>query len=348
MNKKNRIIKPFPRCPALDGYHCQTNSLAKIFYHHGYNLSEDMLLGLGSGMGFIYWFTKGNNPFVGGRGNLKNFFYDIGQRTGTEIKIKSTSSPKKAQDALLKDLTEQKPVMLYGDMGYLPWFTFGGDYHFGGHTFIICGFDGKNGILVSDIDQKSCGLKKGFYHPFDLAGLMTARDSKFKPFPPKNTYLAFNFHNFHYPNPSDIISALNQAAVSMLDPPIKNMGIKGIRHTAKEIIKWPQVFTKKELKFNLFSLYVFIEVAGTGSGSFRYMYARFIMEAAKILKMDALEKIAEKINQSGQLFTKTGLIFKDFKVDDSLQEKIKEASKKLLAISELEEQAFITLLKIIR
>jgi hypothetical protein len=35
--------------PALDGYHCQTNSLAKIFHYRGDPLSEDMLLGLGGG-----------------------------------------------------------------------------------------------------------------------------------------------------------------------------------------------------------------------------------------------------------------------------------------------------------
>ncbi len=48
-------LEPFPNCPALDGCHCVTNSLAKIFHHAGHPLSEEMLLGLGAGMGFIYW-----------------------------------------------------------------------------------------------------------------------------------------------------------------------------------------------------------------------------------------------------------------------------------------------------
>ena len=51
-------IEPFPNCPALDGCHCVTNSLAKIFNHSGHPLSEEMLLGLGAGMGFIYWQMK--------------------------------------------------------------------------------------------------------------------------------------------------------------------------------------------------------------------------------------------------------------------------------------------------
>jgi len=48
--KNTYDIIPFDNCPALDGYHCQTNSLAKIFYYHKHPLSEDMLLGLGAGM----------------------------------------------------------------------------------------------------------------------------------------------------------------------------------------------------------------------------------------------------------------------------------------------------------
>ena len=56
--KDQSELHPFPNCPALDGYHCQTNSLAKIFHYHGHPLSEDMMLGLGSGMGFIFWHQK--------------------------------------------------------------------------------------------------------------------------------------------------------------------------------------------------------------------------------------------------------------------------------------------------
>lgn len=53
----NITFLPFNNCPALDGYHCQTNSLAKIFHHYNHPLSEDMILGLGAEMGFILIFN---------------------------------------------------------------------------------------------------------------------------------------------------------------------------------------------------------------------------------------------------------------------------------------------------
>lgn len=43
--EKKHDVKVFDNCPALDGYHCQTNSLAKIFHYHNCPLSEEMLLG---------------------------------------------------------------------------------------------------------------------------------------------------------------------------------------------------------------------------------------------------------------------------------------------------------------
>ena len=123
-------IKPFDNCPALDGYHYQTNSLAKIYHYYDHPLSEDMLLGLGSGMGFIYWHQKGMSPFIGGRGNLKNFFQDLGKRTGVKIEVKSTSSQRKAEQALIGNLSKRGPTMVYVDMGFLHWFELPDEYHF--------------------------------------------------------------------------------------------------------------------------------------------------------------------------------------------------------------------------
>ena len=200
MNKKLEI-EPFASCPSLDGYHCQTNSLAKIFYHYSHPLSEDMILGLGAGMGFIYWKMKmeaGSYVFIGGRGNNKEFFNDLGKRTGVKIKTVSTSSAKKAEASLFDKLAKKEPVMVFGDMGLLPWFDLPDDYHFGGHTFVVCGFDGATTVLASDIDQKATGLKTGFYYPITLDQLRKARASPYKPFPHKNTYLEFNFDRFHH------------------------------------------------------------------------------------------------------------------------------------------------------
>ncbi|MFH1824610.1 MAG: BtrH N-terminal domain-containing protein [Candidatus Firestonebacteria bacterium] len=340
-------IKPFNHGLALDGYHCVTNSLAKIFHFNKHPLSEDMLLGLGAGMGFIYWRMKGNPKigisefvFIGGRGNIKNFFQDIEKRTGVKIIVKSTASENKAEAAIIEKLQNKEPVMVYGDMGFLPWFDFPKDYHFGGHSFVICGYDGRDHVLSSDMDPKASGLKKGFYYPISLDQLRKARGSTYKPFPPRNTYLEFDFKNYHYPKTEDIYSAIKQTAELQLNPPIKNIGIKGMRHTAKELMKWPNIFKDKELRKNLFGLYIFIEIGGTGGGCFRYMYSRFLKESTKITGNNELEKVSKMIYESGQMFTEVGLLFKDAETSKDIKERIKIASEKFNKIADMEEKAF--------
>ena len=62
-------LKPFDGFRPLETHHCVTGSMLEIFKFNGCHLSEEMLLGLGAGVGFIYWHQKGILPFLGGRAN---------------------------------------------------------------------------------------------------------------------------------------------------------------------------------------------------------------------------------------------------------------------------------------
>jgi hypothetical protein len=342
-------LESFPNCPARDGCHCVTNSLAKIFHHAGHPLSEEMLLGLGAGMGFIYWQMKmgaGTIIFVGGRANPKNFYKDLSDRTGVGIREICTASARKAEAELLRELARKKPVMLGGDMGFLPWFHFTGDYHFGGHAFVVCGYDGDQTVLASDMDPQMSGVKKGFYAPVKLEQLAQARSSPFKPFPPKNLRLEFDFAGFRAPGSREILASIAQTADAMLHPPIKNFGIAGLRHTANQLLRWPAIFPEKELRENLFNLYVFIEIGGTGGGCFRPMYARFLEESADILAQPALAGAAEIFHQSGGKFTEIALLFKDAQKMTGIEDSVRRASRLFEEISDLEEKGCRLLEKI--
>jgi hypothetical protein len=335
-------LEPFPNCPALDGCHCVTNSLAKIFHHAGHPLSEEMLLGLGAGMGFIYWQMKmgaGTYIFVGGRGNGKNFYQDLSARTGVGIREIRTSSNKRAEAELLRELAQKRPVMLGGDMGFLPWFHFPAEYHFGGHAFVACGYDGGRTVLASDTDPQMAGVKKGLYAPVTLEQLAKARSSTFKPFPPKNLRLEFDFAEFRKPGRPEIAASIAQTVDAHLCPPIKNFGVAGLRHTASQLLRWPAAFKDKELRMNLFNLYVFIEIGGTGGGCFRPMYARFLEESARITGLPALASVAEIFHESGRKFTEIALLFKDAAKMKGIEERVRSASLLFEEIAELEEKA---------
>ncbi len=99
----------------------------------------------------------------------------------------------------------------------------------------------------------------------------------------------------------------------------------GIRRSAKEIVKWQDKFEDIELRMNLFTVYIFIEIGGTGGGCFRYMYSRFLKEAAEITSNKALEEAAKMIFQSGKQFTELGLMFKDAEYATNIAERISKA-----------------------
>lgn len=335
-------LKPFPNFTALDGCHCISSSLARIFHWAGVPLSEEMLLGLGAGMGFVYWrvkFGPTESVFVGGRANLRNFYQDIAKRTGVVIREKQTSSPAKAEAELLRSLKERIPVMLGGDMGMLPWFEFPKEYHFGGHTFVACGYDGDDTVLCSDIDQKGSGAKKGFLAAISLPQLRKARGSTFKPFPPKNLRLEFDFTHFRRPDTEDIVAAIREMIDAELNPPIKNFGVKGMRHAADELMKWPSQFGDLDLRMSLFNLYIFIEVGGTGGGCFRPMFARFLRESAQIVGKPALRRCADDFDEIGRKFSEIGLLFKNAMKLHDLPHRIQIASKGLREVADLEEEA---------
>jgi len=333
-------LNAFTNCPALDGYHCQTNSLAKIFHFNEHPLSEEMLLGLGAGMGYFYWHQKGTHPFVGGRGNVKNFFTDLGRRTGVKIEVRSTSSEKKAVSSLIEQLERKVPVMLYGDMGFLPWFDMPEGYHFGGHTFVACGYDGNETVLASDMEARDTGLKKGLYYPVTIEQLQKARSSKYKPFPPKNTWLEFDFSQYRLPGPDEIYDSISQTVKEMTEPPISNAGIKGIRRTGKEMKKWPGIFDDSMLRLVLFQVYIFIEVGGTGGGCFRYLFSRFLKEAGAVTSDPVLDKASELIGESGKQFTALGELFRDYEHMDDIKGRIDKAGYMLNQIADIEESAY--------
>ena len=63
--KPDMIISDFE---SFEGEHCESVAIGNLFKHQGLELSEPMLFGIGTGLGFIYWKMKTMPlPFLGGR-----------------------------------------------------------------------------------------------------------------------------------------------------------------------------------------------------------------------------------------------------------------------------------------
>jgi Domain of unknown function (DUF4872)/Butirosin biosynthesis protein H, N-terminal len=329
------LLKPFDGFVPLQTHHCVTGSLRHIYAFNAKDVSEEMLLGLGEGVGFMYWHARGHEPFMGGRAVSKPGMEElVGQRMGIKIVSHLTSSPRKANQALLEQLELGLPIMLQVDMGCLPYFDFGGqEYHFGGHVVVACGYDqASQQILIADRDG---------VHPVPFADLERARSSAFKPFPPRNCWWTFDFHQFRYPDPADLRQAIAAQAARMLEPPIHNFGIQGIRLAAKRIPGWPSSMDIEQVRQALFNAYIFISpVGGTGGGLFRYMFSRFLNETAVITSNERLHAHAEAFNQMGDAWENLAAWAKEVSAIPDPAARLGECSAALLAIADQEQAAW--------
>ena len=336
-------LRPFDRFIPMQTHHCVTGSMRHIYAFNSHDLGEELLLGLGEGVGFMYWHARGQAPFLGGRAVSKPGMEQLaGQRTGVTIAPHTTSNLARARQVLLEQLSLNQPVMLQVDMGFLPYFDFGGqEYHFGGHVIVACGYHPeKQLVLLAD--------REGVY-PVPLAQLELARSSIFKPFSPKNCWWTFDFAGYRPPAAIDLRAAIAAQASAMLEPPIRNFGVEGIRQAARRIPSWPSLMSPQELRLALFNLYIFISpVGGTGGGLFRYMFSRFLEQAARLTSDARLSTSAKAFSQIGDAWESLAAWAKQVSADPDLVERLGECTAPLLAIAGQEQTAWESLQKIVR
>ncbi len=280
------------------GKHCWTTALKNIFSYHGLNLSEEMLFGLGGGVGFIYWYLKlMPAPFIGTRyGKGVEPLINTCRRIGAQATVFQTGSVTRGYEELKKQLRQDEPAFVFVDMPYLPYLAIPQNAHFGGHTVIVFGLDEQNDkVYVSDRCEKPLTM--------GIEDLKKARSSKFPPFPPKNKLLKIKFPSKITNLEEGIIESIRECCNSMLKPPIKNIGLAGMKKWASLVPQWTKQFTGLKLIGCLFNIFLYIEISGTGGSAFRKMYAKFLTEAGSILNKPTLKETAEILKESAELWS---------------------------------------------
>jgi len=318
--------------------HCESSALRDIFEFYGFKFSEPMIFGLGNGLGFVYWRSKQTPyPFVGGR--ARDLDKNLCTNLGVTIKVNKTLSRVKAYESLRELISKDIPVMIHVDMPYLKYLGLPEHAHFGAHTVVVAGIDEEKGIAyIADTMFK--GLETA-----TLKELEEARSSTFKPFLPENKWLNFKFSAKLTPVEEAIRNAIIKTARSMLYPPIKNLGVKGINHFASEIVKWPKLFPPENALFRqLYEVnYVMMEENGTGGGLFRYLYSRFLKEAGELLSNKELGDLGQRYHQIGQKWTTIAKLIRE---TPKKPLNVHEARKVLLEVAKEETEVFSLLARI--
>jgi len=313
-------FKPF------DGQHCETTATGTLLRQLGIELSEPILFGLGQGLGFIFWNMKTMDfPFIGGRVKTDLLTQNIAQNLHLELTVKETSSRQKAWDGVKQLIDNGQAVGLKLDCYHLEYFS--NPFHFAGHYAAVYGYDNDNAFLV-DTRQQGGQVKTS------LNSLALARAEK-GPMASRNLYYTLRQTGKNFDLKKAIPRAIRNNATDYLNPPITNIGYKGILKTSSEIIKWFNNSKNIESEFKQSAN--IMEKAGTGGALFRNLYRDFLKESYGLLQLDELKTGHENFAEIAKLWTSISDLFikvsetKDFKY-------IQQASDILKIISDKEKR----------
>jgi len=279
------------------GSHCLTTTIQTLLRYQGIDFSEEMILGLGSGIGFTYVRQKDAFIFGGRGGNLE---INLGSSCGFEVEIEQFDDADYAWVKAKEKIDNGYPQILDLNMFYLDYIKqklhMAEGLNFSGHKIILTGYDEENKVayVLDYLWRNNLMIEIGL--------LKAARDSKIKPGSPNNASITIIKPKELYPLEFSIKEAIDYNVQQMLYPVGYGLGLKAITRFFAEIKCWPDILSKDRLKRELFMAHMAFEKVGTGGGNFRRMYSRFLKTCSKILNNSVLMDVSNIYAQLGRLW----------------------------------------------
>lgn len=290
--------------------HCETGTIRNLLNFYGYDLSENLIFGIGAGIHFLHF------PFVRMDGFESSFFRIVPggifrsfmRRMNIKHYYKVFRCKEKSAKKMDELLFQGIPVGTVTSLPYLPYIAQDVFYRerlrsvrfqFGGHNLIVIGKE-DDIYYVSD----SNNALQNELNVVSAQDLMNARYPKGSMLQKGSVYYIKSF-----PNELDIkkgiVLGIKKTCYNMLEIPFRFFGIKGMHLWAKRMRNWETIYGKRKARNAFWWIVLQTEKGNTGGGAYRHMYADFLKEAGEILNDDTLLPISEKMRNvanSWQLF----------------------------------------------
>ncbi|MCX2678334.1 BtrH N-terminal domain-containing protein [Galbibacter sp. EGI 63066] len=274
--------------------HCENGVVSNLMKYNGFDISEPMVFGIGSGLLYCYIpFLKINHgPAITYRTMPGQIFNRFAKRVGIKIKREKFKDPVKAKAKLDENLKNDNPVGVQVGVYNLVYFPDDYRFHFNAHNLIVYGKE-DNEYLVSDPVME------------DVTRLTEKQLEKVRfakgAFAPKgHLYYPINFPE-ELKLEGAIIKGIKNTCRDMLAP-VPIVGVNGMQMVARLIRKWPEKKGIKVTNHYLGQIVRMQEEIGTGGGGFRYIYAAFLQEASDVLQNKELTTLSKEMTVIGDLW----------------------------------------------
>lgn len=282
--------------------HCENGVVSNLMRHNGFEVSEPMVFGIGSGLLFSYLpFIKVNYAPVFTYRVLPGLVFNrFAKRVGVKVKREKFSNPKSAKVRLDENLQNNNPVGLQVGVYNLIYFPDEYRFHFNAHNMVVYGKKDGQYLISDPVMENVTSLTEK-----QLEKVRFAKGA----FAPKG--------HIYYPTAfpeklqleSAIVKGIKQTCRDMTAP-VPLVGVKAIRWVARNIRKWPKKIGPKKTNHYLGQIVRMQEEIGTGGGGFRYIYAAFLQEAADVINNEKLKEFSKEMTEIGDLW-------RDFALDAS-------------------------------
>ncbi|GAA3778230.1 BtrH N-terminal domain-containing protein [Corallibacter vietnamensis] len=282
--------------------HCENGVISNLMKYNGFNVSEPMAFGIGSGLLFCYipLLMVNHAPAITYRAMPGFIFKKFAKRVGIKIKREKFKNPQQAKARLDENLKNNNPVGLQVGVYNLVYFPDEYRFHFNAHNLIVYGKENDTYLISDPVMETVTTLTDKQLEKVRFAkGAFAPKGHMYYPIDfPKELQLE-----------KAIIKGIKQTCRDMLAP-IPIVGVKGIRKVAKLIRKWPKKKGNKVANHYLGQVVRMQEEIGTGGGGFRYIFAAFLQESSKILNNPRLSELSNEMTNIGDLW-------RDFALDAS-------------------------------
>jgi hypothetical protein len=254
-----------PNFPHAAGTHSSSSAIADILRYDGQPLSEPMVFGLGSGLGFTFSDDARYSPryrFNGRALDLEGKFYSL---FGVQLPWVGRWDP----EAIERALAQGRPLIAQTDIAYLPYYD---GVHLPLHGIVVTGWDGGRAHVADAFSGELQGVSE--------SELRAALEGEGSPFMDPPCRIAAAPRIAVTVDSDSLARAILTAARDMLEPVVPGTGIPAMHRLVSAREAWRD---SPDWTWSARFAYQGIEKRGTGGGGFRTMYARFLEEAREAL-----------------------------------------------------------------